>query len=354
MRIVDTGIGIPTDKLDRLFQRFSQVDGSIQREFGGTGLGLAICQRLVGLMGGTVEVSSEAGVGSTFAFTVRMPPTEPKVAGLTVPPARPVRRGRILLVDDSGVNRELAEAVLTGAGHSVRTVNDGQAAVDALKAGSFDLVLMDVQMPGMDGMAATRAIRALGASAKTVPVIAMTANVLPEQVEAYRAAGMDDHVGKPFDRAELLSTVARLLPAAEAGTAMLHPGLDERVYLATKRTLSAPRLREVLGIFMVELRACFEGDPGDPAARAEHRHRAHTLCASSAMIGFTDLSVACREVEGFDEARIEQEGVQVYAARLAEARELAKGAQGATGALLAEIAIRQGDRAWREDCSLAG
>ncbi len=136
IQVIDTGIGIPADKIDRLFHNFSQVDGSIQRDYGGTGLGLAICQRLVGLMGGTVEVSSEAGIGSTFAFTIRLPSTAPEDSASPIPPARVGGRGRILLVDDSGVNRELAEAVLTGAGHSVRTVADGQAAVEAVKAGA--------------------------------------------------------------------------------------------------------------------------------------------------------------------------------------------------------------------------
>lgn len=345
MQVTDTGVGIPADKLDRLFRHFSQVDGSIQRDYGGTGLGLAICRRLVGLMGGTIEVSSEVGAGSVFAFTVRLPPAEPVEGGPIVLPVRPGRRGHILLVDDSGVNRELAEAVLTDAGHVVRTVNHGDAAVEAVGTGRFDLVLMDIQMPGMDGMTATRAIRTLGSPAAAVPVLAMTANVLPEQVEAYRAAGMDGHVGKPFDRDELLSIVARMLPASRATEAVLHPGLDETVYLATKRTLSPQRLRQVLSIFTTELRSSFQGKPGDAASRTEHRHCAHTLCASSAMIGFTALSLACREVEGFDEARVEREGLQAYATKLAKACELAASAQGTVEELFAEIGLRQSDRA---------
>ena len=354
-QVIDTGLGIPADKLDRLFRDFSQVDGSIQRDYGGTGLGLAICRRLIDLMGGTVGVSSEVGAGSTFTVTVRMPEVEPMEGGSLSLPTGPGRRGRILLVDDSGVNRELADAVLSGAGHSVTTVNDGQAGVDAVARGRFDLVLMDVQMPGMDGMSATRAIRALGSPAAAVPVVAMTANVLPEQVEAYRAAGMDGHVGKPFDRETLLAAVARMLPAVDADEeTVLHPGLDEKVYLATKRTLPPPRLRQVLGIFVTELRSSFDADPGDAACRIEHRHRAHTLCASSAMIGFTTLSLACREIEAFDEARVEQEGTRAYAARLAEARRLAASAEASVEEMFTEIGLRKVDRARMEDRGLAG
>lgn len=337
MRVVDTGIGIPADKRDRLFRHFSQLDGSIQRDYGGTGLGLAICHRLVGLMGGTVEVTSEPGAGSTFAFTIRLPPTAPASAEETVATAPPSRRGRLLLVDDSGVNRELAEAVLAGAGHSVRSVADGAAAVAAIEAERFDLVLMDVQMPGMDGMTATRAIRALPAPAAWVPVVGMTANVLPEQIEAYRAAGMDAHVGKPFDRTELLATVARLLPAGGSDGGVLHPGLDRTTYLATRRTLSPTRLREVLAIFTTELSTSFRGESGSAASRAAHRRSAHTLCASSAMIGFTSLSDACREVEGFDEARVARDGVEAYAATLEAARALAASAEGAVEALIRDM-----------------
>ena len=339
MQVIDTGIGIPADKIDRLFRNFSQVDGSIQRDYGGTGLGLAICQRLIGLMGGTVVVSSEAGIGSTFAFTIRLPAAASEDGASPIAPARPGGRGRILLVDDSGVNRELAEAVLTGAGHSVRTVADGQAAVEAVKAGGFDLVLMDVQMPGLDGMAATRAIRALETAVAAIPVIAMTANVLPEQVEGYRAAGMDGHLGKPFDHDTLLDAVARRLPTAE-GTP--HPGFDGTAYRETKRALSPARLREVLGIFTTELDASFRTDPGDPDARKEHRHQAHTLCASSAMLGFTTLSVACRAVEEFNEAQIDREGVDAYATVLATAQDLAMEARATVGDLFCEARTEQG------------
>ncbi len=218
--VVDTGIGIPADKQHRLFERFSQVDSSVTRDFGGTGLGLAICRRLVELMGGTVGVSSDDGAGATFWFSVTLPRATDAPAAAR-PDARqvPRRTGRILLVEDVEINQELARLVLEAVGHAVEVVADGAAAVMAVEDGAFDLVLMDVQMPGMDGMTATRLIRRLAVPAARIPVIAMTANVLPDEVRAFREAGMDDHVGKPFDRGALYATIDRWLAPRPQGRA---------------------------------------------------------------------------------------------------------------------------------------
>ena len=210
--VIDTGIGIPAEKQHRLFERFSQVDNSVTRDFGGTGLGLAICKRLVELMGGAVGVVSDDGTGATFWFTVTLPRAAEAPAAAR-PDARqaPRRMGRILLVEDVAINQELARLVLEAAGHDVEVVADGAAAVMAVEDGAFDLVLMDVQMPGMDGMTATRLIRRLKVPAARIPVIAMTANVLPDEIRSFRDAGMDDHVGKPFERAALYATIDRWL-----------------------------------------------------------------------------------------------------------------------------------------------
>jgi CheY-like chemotaxis protein len=209
--VSDTGIGIAQDKQDRLFQRFSQVDGSVSREFGGTGLGLAISKRLVELMGGTIGVRSAEGQGATFWFEIDLPAAaaehvgeglSPRGEAITMP-------SRILLVEDNDINQEIARAVLQGAGHTVDVAADGSAAIEAVLARSYDLVLMDVQMPVMDGIAATQAIRALDHPASRLPIVAMTANVLPQQVEKFREAGFDDHVGKPFKKEQLYSAVAK-------------------------------------------------------------------------------------------------------------------------------------------------
>jgi len=206
--VVDTGIGIAADLRPRLFDRFTQADSSVARRFGGTGLGLAICKRLVELMGGVIGVDSTVGVGSTFWFEVPLAITTPAVADPAAGAAAVTAQSlRILLVDDAEMNRRLALFMLQAAGHQVETAADGAAAVDAAARASFDVILMDVQMPGIDGYEATRQIRALpGGTA--VPVIAMTANVMQEDVDRCFAAGMDAHLSKPIDKAELLKAVS--------------------------------------------------------------------------------------------------------------------------------------------------
>ncbi|GLS44490.1 hybrid sensor histidine kinase/response regulator [Methylobacterium brachythecii] len=208
--VTDTGIGIPADKLDRLFHRFSQVDGSIGREFGGTGLGLAISRQLAELMGGTMSVESEVDRGSCFTFTVSLP-RAPEIAAPSAPGAESARpeRLQILLAEDVAINQEIACKLLEMAGYSVDVVADGVEAVAAVQAKAYDLVLMDVQMPRMDGLAASRAIRDLDHPCNSVIIVAMTANVLPAEITRFREAGMDDHVGKPFKRTDLTAAVER-------------------------------------------------------------------------------------------------------------------------------------------------
>jgi signal transduction histidine kinase len=212
--VSDTGIGIPDSKLSRLFERFSQVDGSTTRQHGGTGLGLAISKRLIELMGGTIGVTSEAGRGSTFWFTVVLPRARDSETTVLdhapVPPQR--RRGaRILLAEDVAINQEIAAAILQRGGYEVDVVGDGSEAVKAVQERDYDLVLMDVQMPVMDGIDATHHIRALNGPVRDIPIIAMTANVYAEQVSTFKASGMNDHVGKPFRAEELYSAIDRAL-----------------------------------------------------------------------------------------------------------------------------------------------
>jgi CheY-like chemotaxis protein len=210
--VSDTGIGIPPQQIERLFQRFSQVDSSIRREFGGTGLGLAISKRLVELMGGEIGLESLEGQGSTFWFRVRLPIAQERRRTKRGAAAKAVPKSagaHILLAEDNEINQEIARTVLEAAGYRVDVVPDGAAAVSAVQGAAYDLVLMDVQMPVMDGITATHRIRALEGEGRAIPIIAMTANVLPQQVAAFRAAGMDDHVGKPFKREELYDAIER-------------------------------------------------------------------------------------------------------------------------------------------------
>jgi signal transduction histidine kinase len=208
--IIDTGVGIAVEQQGRLFQRFSQIDSSASRPYGGAGLGLAISKALVELMGGRIGVDSALGHGSAFWLDLQAPQVEAYQAGEPRPIAAP-GAARILLVDDHPMNREIGAALLTLVGCEVETADNGQQAVAKAARGGFDIILMDIHMPEMDGLAATRAIRALDGGAGAVPIIAMSADALPQQVERCYAAGMVDHVAKPVQREVLYAKVSRWL-----------------------------------------------------------------------------------------------------------------------------------------------
>ena len=210
----DTGIGLTPEQAGQLFQPFNQVDASSTRRFGGTGLGLAICKRLVEMMGGEIWVVSEAGRGSEFAFTARfgagfLETGAPEVA---VPPAGAARlRGaRILLVEDNDFNQEVATALLEELGVAVTLAENGQQALDRIQAQPFDAVLMDLQMPVLDGYEATRRLRDDPAFAK-LPVLAMTAHAMVQERARCMALGMNDYVTKPIDPEELEAALVRWL-----------------------------------------------------------------------------------------------------------------------------------------------
>lgn len=205
----DTGMGIPPEARPLLFTSFSQADSSISRRFGGTGLGLAISKRLVELMGGEIGVESELGRGSRFWFVLPFTPADAMESPSVAPPVTVLRPLSVLLAEDNSVNRMVAERVLEKAGHRVVAVSDGVQAVAALGKQAFDVVLMDVHMPEMDGFEATRRIRALPGPAAHTPIIALTAHVLAGDEERCIAAGMDAYLAKPFKSAELLALLAQ-------------------------------------------------------------------------------------------------------------------------------------------------
>jgi CheY-like chemotaxis protein/nitrogen-specific signal transduction histidine kinase len=195
LRVVvsDTGIGISPEKQIAVFERFNQADASVSRRFGGTGLGLAICRRIVELMGGTIGVQSREGRGSTFWLEVELPlatdAAAPDAGAVAAELDRPLR---LLLVEDVAVNRELVRVILESFDIEIDTANNGAEAIDAVGRAAYDLVLMDVQMPVMDGLTAAAHIRALpDAAMRRLPIIAMTANVLPDQVRRCLDAGMN-------------------------------------------------------------------------------------------------------------------------------------------------------------------
>jgi PAS domain S-box-containing protein len=209
LEVEDTGVGIPAEAQARIFQRFDQGDASTTRRFGGSGLGLAITQRLAEMMGGELGFHSVEGQGSTFWLEVSAPAAQ-AVAPEPAAAADVLEGLRILVVEDNPTNRMIATKLLENLGASVETAADGLLGVEAATRGAFDLILMDVQMPGIDGLEASRRIRALGGPAAATPIVALTANVLSHQRQAYLEAGMDGVVAKPISPAALLGEIARL------------------------------------------------------------------------------------------------------------------------------------------------
>ncbi|MBP2295618.1 hybrid sensor histidine kinase/response regulator [Azospirillum rugosum] len=307
--VVDTGIGIAEDRQGELFQRFSQID----RSRGGTGLGLAISRRLVEVMGGEVGVRSRPGIGSTFWFTLTLPEAAPPAdrANPCAPELRAPRRpARILLAEDLPMNRELAVSMLAAVGHRVDTAADGREAVEAASRGGYDLILMDVQMPVMDGLAATAAIRALPPPQGSVPILAMSASALPAEVARCVAAGMDGHVAKPIDRAALLDAIDQRLNdrrltacpvpiAADPGPPPPTPVaavLDLDHLRRMGRDIGEDSLARLVDCFLAELPerlARLERPADDPDGAA---FEAHALISLAANVGLAELSALSRQL----------------------------------------------------------
>jgi signal transduction histidine kinase/DNA-binding response OmpR family regulator len=220
----DTGMGIPKERQDRLFKSFSQVDASTTRKFGGSGLGLAISQRITEIMGGQMSVESEEGNGSTFSFTAQLQTRAPSAAETKAQSApqieeqgladsSPLQGMKILLAEDHEINQMVAGEILTRAGCQVTIAANGQEALEAVQRGGLDLVLMDCQMPILDGLEATRRIRKYESESNKrghIPIIALTANAIKGDRELCLAAGMDGYVTKPIEAAEVISTIQSL------------------------------------------------------------------------------------------------------------------------------------------------
>ena len=222
--IEDTGIGFDSETRERLFSRFEQADGAITRRFGGSGLGLAISRQLAEMMGGDLDCESEPGGGSAFILTIPFRPAEAPAAMTDITADRGNDEDavvRVLLADDHPVNRKVVEMILAQANIDLTSVENGAEALQACRDGEFDIVLMDMQMPVMDGLTATREIRlheaAMGLT--RTPIVMLTANALAEHIAAAEAAGADRHLAKPFDAGELLRLVATLPQAAAASLA---------------------------------------------------------------------------------------------------------------------------------------
>ncbi|MCG2578268.1 PAS domain-containing protein [Dechloromonas sp. XY25] len=308
--VSDTGIGIAADNLSRLFQPFEQGDTSTTRRYGGTGLGLAISQRLAAAMHGEVGVKSTAGSGSTFWFTARLAAggVEQQPGNGQLPAAHHRRGAHVLLAEDNAINAEVACDLLEGAGLKVDLAQDGAQALDMARRQHYDLVLMDMQMPVMDGLRATREIRRLPGWEK-IPILAMTANAFDEDREVCMAAGMNDHLAKPVAPHVLHATLARWLPIQKPVTLPGTPpptvallanieGLDSRFGLQAVRGKVDTYLRllakfaETHGADFTNLRRTLaEGN------RDEARRIAHSLKGVSATLGAVLINQASVALE---------------------------------------------------------
>jgi PAS domain S-box-containing protein len=313
VEVRDSGCGIPAALRRRLFRRFQQADSGTARRHGGSGLGLMICRRLVGLMGGTIAVESEAGQGSVFRFDLPLVAAPDQEAPQAAPPvvAAPralpegLSRARLLLAEDGEASQLVAAAMLRRAGFGVDLVTDGAEAVAAARSGAYDAILMDVRMPGLDGYEATARIRALEGEAARVPILAFTAAAMPGDAARCLAAGMDGHLAKPVDREALVGAVAVLLqrrpprprpadPPAEPGPG--HSLLDRATVEELRGALGPGRLPDLIGLFVAETEARLTRLLARPAL-PEMREEAHSLQAAAGTFGTAALRDAALALE---------------------------------------------------------
>ena len=308
--VKDTGIGIDKEMIGALFAPFVQADASTTRKFGGTGLGLAICRRLVEAMGGEIGVESEPSKGSLFWLEVQLPGAAESLLPKNEPDAEPVNMGslKILLAEDNPINQTLVEGLLRRMDHIVTCVSHGRAAVEAVRSECFDLVLMDMQMPEMDGPEAAAAIRSLELPTAQVPIIALTADASTRRRRLYEEAGIDGFLAKPIDSAKLAavldqigSRLGKIAVAEEAPPEAVSSGdiLDMSRLDLIAKTLGRDQLHQLLAM----LRDDIKERPGSIRALAASgdtvgaRRSAHSLSGAALHLGAAKLAETAQRLE---------------------------------------------------------
>ncbi|WP_417204932.1 ATP-binding protein [Antarctobacter sp.] len=308
VRVIDTGIGIADGDLDRVFEDFQTSAHASEHNVSGTGLGLGIARRFVQAMGGEIGAESTLGEGSVFWVRLPVTPAEaPATAALpgagtaadTGAGTGPALTDRnILLVEDNEINLQLAQDMLTLIGHRVTVARDGREGVEAAEADRFDLILMDIRMPVMDGLAATKAIREGQGASRDVPIVALSANVLPEAKDRFIAGGMSAFLGKPLIKEELSQVIARFcaVDASDAGQTAA-PQAPPAPVPATPDPIAALMAR-----YLDETEALFDWLGSSPTNWTEIADRAHRIAGSAAAFGQPDLRMALLRVEAAAEA----------------------------------------------------
>ena len=297
IEVADTGIGIAKDKIDSVFERFTQVETRAARGRGGTGLGLSISRRLAELMGGSLTLESRLGIGTTVQLTLPLeavaePPSEATII------AAGNRTGRILLVDDLAMNLEIAGAMLRSQGHEVTTAMSGTEAVDAAIAGTFDVILLDINLPDLDGYEVAREIRKLEPPGQRTPIVALTANALPEQIAEALDSGMDGHLAKPIDERALAAQLALVLGTKpeERPQPAEAPIIDRQATDAIRRIVGAERLETIKSTFWVTWDGFIEGLGSGVLDRKRLASDTHDMVSHAGNIGYRRLADVCREV----------------------------------------------------------
>jgi len=307
LSIIDTGIGIKKENQQKIFSYFTQEDSSLTRDYEGTGLGLAICSEITKLMDGEIWLDSEFGIGSTFHLKFSLPiyiksdntPESKRAKTVVLMPGL-----RILLAEDNPVNQIVVQSFFTSKNHTVCTVSDGMEVLEKLKTEKFDLILMDVQMPKMNGLDATRKIRACESDYSSIPIIALTANALNGDKEICLDAGMNYYLAKPFTKQDLFKTIQLLFPIAGASQEFNDINLDQEILneetlIAIMDGMDKNIFTNMLQVYksdsrktMNELNSSLEKEDWDGARKCAHR-----FAGAAAIIGLQLLFKTAKEIE---------------------------------------------------------